>query len=303
MFGNVFVGVDGSPTGRDAIALAAALAGPGARVTLAHVQVGLGASDFMFYATTLGFGAPANEDSQQLLETERETAGVDAELIGFTASSVARGLHTLAEEHRADLLVLGSCSRGLVGRILVGDDTRASLNGAPCAIAIAPRGYAARPAGFAAIGVGYDFSGESQSALAAARELAARYGSKLRVLDVVSPPVGAYSSPMLGNWGEMLEAQRKAADERLESIPGADGTAVYGVAGEELAAAGDRVDLLVVGSRSYGPMRRLVFGSTSSYLVSHARCPLLVLPRSAPTGSQTSAEERAQTQAPVGASS
>jgi len=39
------------------------------------------------------------------------------------------------------------------------------------------------------------------------------------------------------------------------------------------------VDLLVVGSRSYGPVKRLVVGSTSNYLERHARCALLVLPR------------------------
>ena len=39
------------------------------------------------------------------------------------------------------------------------------------------------------------------------------------------------------------------------------------------------LDILVVGSRSYGAARRLVLGSTSNYLERHARCSLLVLPR------------------------
>jgi hypothetical protein len=39
------------------------------------------------------------------------------------------------------------------------------------------------------------------------------------------------------------------------------------------------VDLLVVGSRGYGPAGRLFHGSVSNYLVRHAACPLLVLPR------------------------
>ena len=53
--------------------------------------------------------------------------------------------------------------------------------------------------------------------------------------------------------------------------------------GEELAAFGDDVDILVVGSRSYGPVRRLMLGSTSEYLERHARCSLVVLPRAALT--------------------
>ena len=56
---------------------------------------------------------------------------------------------------------------------------------------------------------------------------------------------------------------------------------MYGLTGEELAAFGDEVQLLVVGSRGYGPMKRLILGSTSDYLERHARCSLLVLPRSA----------------------
>jgi hypothetical protein len=54
---------------------------------------------------------------------------------------------------------------------------------------------------------------------------------------------------------------------------------VYGLAGEELAAFGDQLDLLVVGSRGYGPVKRLVLGSTSDHLERHARCSLLVLTR------------------------
>jgi len=37
----------------------------------------------------------------------------------------------------------------------------------------------------------------------------------------------------------------------------------------------------VVGSRSYGPVRRLLLGSTSGKLARHAACPLLVTPRAA----------------------
>jgi hypothetical protein len=42
--------------------------------------------------------------------------------------------------------------------------------------------------------------------------------------------------------------------------------------------------LLVVGSRSYGPIGRLVHGSVSQQLARTARCPLLVLTRAARAG-------------------
>ena len=59
----------------------------------------------------------------------------------MSASSVGRALHELAEEIGADLIVLGSSRRGLLGRVLLGDDTRAALNGASASIAVAPTAY------------------------------------------------------------------------------------------------------------------------------------------------------------------
>ena len=78
----------------------------------------------------------------------------------------------------------------------------------------------------------------------------------------------------------------KDAKGRVEKLQDVDGRAVYGLPGEELAAFGEQVDLLVVGSRSYGPVKRLVLGSTSNFLQRHARCSLLVLPRTAASAAQ-----------------
>ena len=115
------------------------------------------------------------------------SAGVDAELIDITASSVGRGLHYLSETRAADLLVVGSSAQGLVGRVLVGDITRAALIGAPCAVAVAPMGHASAAAPLAKIGVGYDGTPESEEALALARELAALHGAAVSAMTVVEP--------------------------------------------------------------------------------------------------------------------
>jgi nucleotide-binding universal stress UspA family protein len=45
----------------------------------------------------------------------------------------------------------------------------------------------------------------------------------------------------------------------------------------ELARAS--VDLLLVDSRAYGPVRRALVGNVSSTVVRHAPCPVLVTPR------------------------
>ena len=300
MFRNVFIGVDGSPTGRDAIALAGALAEPDARLTLAHVHPdGLTPRR----ASNLEFDAAMRADAQRLLEAEREATGVRADLISISAPSVGRGLHALAEEHAADLVVVGSTGRGLVGRVLVGDDTRASLNGASCAVAVAPLGYVARPGGFSRIGVGYDYSGESNAALEVARALASRDRSKLHALHVVPLPTAGYLAPAPGTWGVILEEDREAAQQKLSSLEGVEALVVSGSPSEELAAFSGALDLLVVGSRNYGPMRRLVFGSTSNRLARHARCALLVLPRSAIVNQPSDDEPADHTEVPVGVAS
>jgi nucleotide-binding universal stress UspA family protein len=274
MFRNVHVGVDGGPTGRDAIWLARALAAPGARLTLTHVRSGETAPGGVL---SRAFGAAGPEDAQRLLEAERDAAQVGAELIDVCARSVGRGLHAVAEEHAADLLVVGSHARGPLGRVLMSDETRDSLTGTPCAVAIAPRGYIGHDTGFASIGVGYDYSGESRAALAAARGLANRFRSRISALHVVTLPKGAATRPE--DWAEVLDEGREYAQEKLESLEGVDATALYGVPSDELVALSDRVDLLVVGSRNHGPVRRLLLGSTSSSLACDAHCPLLVLPR------------------------
>jgi nucleotide-binding universal stress UspA family protein len=46
-------------------------------------------------------------------------------------------------------------------------------------------------------------------------------------------------------------------------------------------ATKEGVELLVTGSRAYGPLRSVIVGSVSRHLVDHASCPVLVIPRSA----------------------
>jgi nucleotide-binding universal stress UspA family protein len=278
MFDNVLVGVDGSHNGHDAVALASRLAGAEAKLTLAHVRPG---ELHPLHAITPGLLAEERQASIALLEKERDAAETAAELVSVVAASPGAGLHRQAEEQGADLIVVGSCSRGAFGRAMIGDDTRAALNGAPCAVAIAARGYAEHPTPVGRVGVAYNESSESRAALAVAREVAAPTRAEVLVLEVVSIPTYAYTGLMPPAIGESIESLLSQARERLEKIPDVRARAVYGLTGEELAAFGDEVDVLVVGSRGYGPVRRLVLGSTSDYLERHARCSLLVLPRGA----------------------
>jgi nucleotide-binding universal stress UspA family protein len=277
MFKNVLVGVDGTSQGQDAITLASALTASEGKLTLAHVHPG--ALNLSGYAPV--FDPEEGKESQALLDRERKTADVTADLLSIPSTSAGQGLHEQAEKLDADLLVVGSCSHGLLGRAALGDHTRSALDGAPCAVAIASRGYAKHAKPIASVGVAYNASPESKAALNTAQELAAEHKATVSALEVVSIPSYATSGLVAADIGEGIVALLDDANTRMRQLDDVDGHAVYGIAGEELAAFGARLDLLVVGSRSYGPWRRLVLGSTSDYLERHARCSLLVLPRAA----------------------
>jgi nucleotide-binding universal stress UspA family protein len=284
VFENVLVGVEGRSYGRDAVALAAQLKAPAGKLTLVHVR---GSELRALQAVNPGSVQAEREASLELLERERADTQVEVELVSVVASSPGAGLHRQAEELGADLLVVGSCSHSTLGRVMLGDDTRAALNGAPCAVAVATRGYGAHPTPVARLGVAYNDSPESRHALAVAEQLAAATRATVSALEVVSIPSYAFGGVMSPTMGDTIDVMLAEANERMGKLPGVEGHAVYGLPGEELAAFGKDVDLLVVGSRGYGPVKRLVLGSTADFLERHARCSLLVLPRlaeNAPAG-------------------
>jgi len=276
MFKNVLVGVDGSANGRDAIALARQLTDPAGKITLAHVH--RGELDFI-KGVQRDLLREDREGSEKLLEDERSATGIEAELRSVVASSAAAGLHGQAGLQGADLLVVGSCRHGALGRAVLGDDTRAALNGAPCAVAIASHGHAAEERRLATIGVAYNGSPESKVALRAARAVAGGVGAQIQLRQVAFLPTTAYSGFAALDLGDSIEEMVAQAERGIAVIPGVSGKAVYGPPDAELEAFSDEVDLLVIGSRSYGPVKRLMLGSTSNYLARHAGCSLLVLPR------------------------
>jgi nucleotide-binding universal stress UspA family protein len=274
MFDNVLIGVDGRSGGRDAIALARQLVSGKGRLVLAYVYRKASAASF-----GAGLVVDDRRQAEELLTAQRRATGVQAETVVCLDGPPGRALHQLAEREHADLLVVGSSHRGALGRMLMGDDTQAALNGAPCAVAIAPRGHAQGGGAWTTIGVGDDGSAESALAREAARVLAERHHATVRLRSVVglqSVPAAEDEPP---EWSRATLEAVERERERLGEIEGVVGDVVYGDASEELARFAAEVDLLIVGSRGYGPLGRLVNGSTSTYLAGHSPRPLLVMPR------------------------
>ncbi len=295
MFNNVIVGVDGSKGGRDAIALAAQLAHPDATVTLANVYAGMYMPS---HAITPGRVREDRQAAEKLLTEERSEHAPEAQTVVKQSSSPARGLRELAEETHADLLVLGSCHRGAFGRAMLGNDARAGLNGAPCAVAVASHGYTAEGTPFTSIGVGYNATAESKVALAAARELASRTGARIKVLRIVTQPTYLFTG-ILPPAGIGVDELVKAAEAEMGTLEDVETKVQYGAIDVGLEQFSNEVDLLIVGSRAYGPAMRLIAGSTSRFLLGHSRAPLLVLPRGATTSQTDTPEIGATSQNPV----
>ena len=282
MFTRLLIGLDGGEGGRDALALARRLATPEAHLVLANVWSHGAAAE----AAVAGRPHPAAL-GHDVLQAERLASGLDRPGIVHPAPSTAAGLRELAEELDCDLLVVGSSSRQPPGRVFVRDHARAALHGAPCAVAVAPRGFAASARSIDCVGVGYGQAPIAAPTLGVARELATDLDAELRVVHVVAPlshasgeDQRAFATEIDALVGE--DAQRAATgldppeDHETRVLLGDPVTAL-----RELSA---EVDLLVLGSRAHGPLRRMLLGSTSDQLVHEASCPVLVLARASSSG-------------------
>jgi nucleotide-binding universal stress UspA family protein len=281
----VLAGADGTDSGLDAVAFAARLAGA---VGAPLVVVCVGPED------ARQVGAEAEEDVRRhvdaILEAAREVVGDQpVELRSIFSSSPARGLSELAEREDAEAVVVGSSNRGAIGRVVSGSTAERLLHGAGCPVAVAPRGYRRhRPEPLRAIGAAFTDSPDGHEAVRFAAELARRAGLPLTVYSVVGlhtnwlrPEAVQPDASVVPE--EVTKAARDALDRVVAGVPSgvrATGELLFGEVVDELSMAAERdVDLLVCGSRGYGPVRRVLLGTVSSALVRQASVPTLVVPR------------------------
>jgi nucleotide-binding universal stress UspA family protein len=289
VYRKIVVGYDGSERAKDALALAAQLrAGDGVVI-----------AGCVYPATGPGRG---KQLEPVLADAARETLAearkqIDADWLSLQAvrgHSPAHGLHVLSEEAQADLVAVGSSHRGDVGRVLAGSTGERLLNGSPCPVAVAPNGFASQAGALRVIGVPVDGSHEAETALHEGAALAAELSGALRLVTVV-PPLEVLTDDaryhphhsdaeiehyrreefrrMLDGAAAPLPDELRAATVLTEGQPAA----------EIVDQAGKGIDLLVMGSRNYGPIRRVMVGSTAIAVMRRSPCPVIVIPRGAAT--------------------
>ncbi len=288
--GRVLVGFDGTDQGKDALHLAKTISGAEhAKLIVASVYE----PESAFDGTEIGLpldvakaGARRKAEMQRIFTQADLALGPGEYERRELWGSPARELNAVAESERADLIVLGSTHQGPLGRVLSGSVGERMLHGAPCAVAVAPVGFTGRDHdGPGVIGVGYNGAEESKLALKRAETLARDLDCSLRLIAVapelspVLPKPGMVAAPDYHQLvRDDLERSLSAAVEGLAGLDVAR-TLVDGDPADVLAAQGVDLDLLVIGSRGYGPLRRTLLGGVSAKLMRSAPCPLLVTPR------------------------
>ena len=276
----IVVGFDGREPAHDALALGRSMAEAfGAELAVACVYE----QNPLLGDLSLSEGGPAGYFERLNGDAEEALEGTAFSRREITVSSAAEGLHHIAWNDSADLIVLGSTHLGRLGRVLSGSVAERLLHGAPCAVAVAPRGLARSGAArIGRVGVGYDGSEEANVALEEAVRFAMAIAGELRVI-AVAGKVPA-SLKLAGREGVLRERCSRILDEAMlvvgDRVP-ARASSEEGDPAVVLAEKANELDLLVVGSRGYGPVRQTLLGGVSSKLIRSAPCPVVVVPRSA----------------------
>lgn len=227
------------------------------------------------------------EARETLLELARAEGLEVADVRVIPGNFAARELQRLTELPGTGLIVVGSTTRGRVGRLLVGGVGERLLAGGACPVAVAPRAYAEQEGSpLRCIGIGFDGSGEARVALDAAVALAKACGARLRLITVFQRLAfgGATPRALPGESANdiMRRELRATHTTALRDIPSdveAESRFRDGAADEVLLEESEDLDLLVVGSRGYGPVGAVLLGSASTTLARAAACPLIVTPR------------------------
>jgi nucleotide-binding universal stress UspA family protein len=196
-------------------------------------------------------------------------AGHPIETLAIAGTSPARLLHELCDQRRPRALVIGSSRGGADAVVSLGSVGEVLLHGGGSPIVVTPNGFQPPHGRPPVIGVAEGGTPESHDAVRAAADLATSAGARLRVLMVPEPPPH----------NELAERRPGARLDRALAGTPAERVEFEGDPAMVLASAAGDLDLLIVGSRSYGPLGAVLLGAVTRRLVHIAPCPVMVVPR------------------------
>jgi nucleotide-binding universal stress UspA family protein len=257
------------------------------RTGRAKIDIGMAEAQSIYPKVVVGHvESERGEDARVLAERIVERDGGELRVVHVEKGSPADALGALAERGEADLIVLGSTHHAHVGSVSPGSVAEHLLHGARCRLMIAPKGYGGADHSqdrLRVAAVGFNGMAESFAALDEAARLATKFGASLRVIAVATPvpAMGAAAAAQAGaEAGSDFQAQLYDAVAELPAELRALPVFERGDPVKKLLEAAEMgVDLLVLGSRGFGPVMRLLIGSVSSHVIRQASCPVLVVPR------------------------
>nr|WP_296780080.1 universal stress protein [Rhodococcus sp. (in: high G+C Gram-positive bacteria)] len=284
-------------SGRDAMALAAALASTG-NVTAQACTVlpqswpfpSMAKVDAEYQRWLSERGVAAVRQADEQLRIHAIPVGDPAAFyVSNTAESA--GLNEAAKQYGSDIIVLGSAP-GPVGRFAPGSTTDSLLHSSAVPLALAPNGTRSTAAPISRISCAYVGTAQSKDALRTSVALASALAIPLRLLAFAPrasstyPPFGGYGAEdvVSAQWKEQAHQVIADAESSLRlDRPELSVTSEVGVGNGWEAAVGSipftDSDLLVVGSSRLGPIARVFLGSSASKIIRHAPVPMLVVPR------------------------
>ena len=233
-------------------------------------------------------------EQAEIIQDKARAAVGDAALYRNVAStSASHGLADLAEDVEAVMVIVGTTQESGLTRALLGSTTERLLYGATAPVTVVPPGWRQSvPDRISSIGVAYVDTREGREALRMAVRAAQRIPAQLTLYSVLDQLSEGYSY-LAGRTDEQAFVDRmrdsfgKALDLAATGVPPElmpRTVLLEGAAVESLAGLGQHdVDLIVCGSRGYGPARRVLLGGVSSRLIRRAQLPVAVVPRAATT--------------------
>ena len=253
----------------------------GAELHLLHVNV-LSAlhMDYRGLKEADDYVASVMTTCRESLDAVPDEPGLTIERAVRTDESPATAVLAYAEEHAADLIVMGTDRVDTLQRFFVGSVVLKVLHNAGVPVLVVGRDSAgATPA--RRILVATDLSEAADGAVHHAARLAAMNGAALTLLHVMEPQM-ATPYDMGQVIGDPDPEQGRAALagflERtpLEVTPDTDvrvGPAIRTIVD---AAETGGADLIVLGATGHSALGRVLLGSTADRVVQHAPCPVLV---------------------------
>jgi universal stress protein E len=223
------------------------------------------------------------EELHRQVVAQTEEAGAPAATVHVRSGLAAPLIIDVAAELGADLVVVGAHPRPAVARFLVGSTAERIIRLAHVPVLAAPE---KRRDPFARILVAVDLSRQSRHVLQIAAAFAQADRAELRALYVQDRLTPMLTETALFDEREQRQHARNQFDEILSGLSLPSELTVSrefreGHAGHEvLHAAQDwKADLVVLGSHGFGFFNRLLLGSTSTYMLRHGDCAVLVVPR------------------------